>query len=201
MHIEDITDNIKKALDGKGFTIIAGVVVVMLIYVATSSNSSDNSSGEEKRLFFGSYPDAVTNANTIIDSVNKTTKENAKSILEETDKINNNLNSNYKSLIEKMDSFYNGLSTDAKNYYNALAKDNSSLASSIASLGAQNSNYFNTIVSEVTGTNNHIKDMEEKIDRIDTNSGGGSSTTNKDGSKDFQKKKLEEIVKKLGGKK
>ena len=64
--IEDVQEVVK---DNKGL-VIGGVVVIVLIVLLTKNNSG-NTDSEEYQLAtsYSSYPDAVTNANTIIDSL------------------------------------------------------------------------------------------------------------------------------------
>ena len=64
--IDDVTEVVK---DNKGL-VIGGVAVIVLIVLLTKNNTS-NTDNEEYQLAtsYSSYPDAVTNANTIIDSL------------------------------------------------------------------------------------------------------------------------------------
>ena len=64
--IDDVTEVVK---DNKGL-VIGGVAVIVLI-VLLSKNKGTNTDSEEYQLAtsYSSYPDAVTNANTIIDSL------------------------------------------------------------------------------------------------------------------------------------
>ena len=64
--IEDVTEVVK---DNKGL-VIGGIAVIVLIVLLTKNNSG-NTDSEEYQLAtsYSSYPDAVTNANTIIDSL------------------------------------------------------------------------------------------------------------------------------------
>ena len=64
--IEDVTEVVK---DNKGL-VIGGVAVIVIIVLLTN-NKSSNTDSEEYQLAtsYSSYPDAVTNANTIIDSL------------------------------------------------------------------------------------------------------------------------------------
>ena len=65
--IEDVTEVVK---DNKGL-VIGGLGVILLIVLLTKNKSGSNSNSEEYQLAtsYSSYPDAVTNANTIIDSL------------------------------------------------------------------------------------------------------------------------------------
>ena len=64
--IEDVQEVVK---DNKGL-VIGGIAVIVII-VLLSKNNSGNTDSEEYQLAtsYSSYPDAVTNANTIIDSL------------------------------------------------------------------------------------------------------------------------------------
>lgn len=65
--IEDVTEVVK---DNKGL-VIGGIGVILLIVLLTKNKSGSNSNSEDYQLAtsYSSYPDAVTNANTIIDSL------------------------------------------------------------------------------------------------------------------------------------
>ena len=64
--IEDVQEVVK---DNKGL-VIGGIAVIVIIVLLTKNNSG-NTESEEYQLAtsYSSYPDAVTNANTIIDSL------------------------------------------------------------------------------------------------------------------------------------
>ena len=64
--IEDVQEVVK---DNKGL-VIGGIAVIVIIVLLTKNNGS-NTDSEEYQLAtsYSSYPDAVTNANTIIDSL------------------------------------------------------------------------------------------------------------------------------------
>ncbi len=64
--IDDVTEVVK---DNKGL-VIGGVAVIVLIVLLTKNNTSTTDSEEyQLATSYSSYPDAVTNANTIIDSL------------------------------------------------------------------------------------------------------------------------------------
>ena len=64
--IDDVTEVVK---DNKGLVITAIAVIVLIVLL--TKNNSGNTDSEEYQLAtsYSSYPDAVTNANTIIDSL------------------------------------------------------------------------------------------------------------------------------------
>ena len=64
--IEDVQEVVK---DNKGL-VIGGIAVIVLIVLLTKNNSGSTDSEEyQLATSYSSYPDAVTNANTIIDSL------------------------------------------------------------------------------------------------------------------------------------
>ena len=69
--IEEVIDDVQEVVkDNKGL-VIGGVAVIILIVLLTKNNGGNSSDSEEYQLAtsYSSYPDAVTNANTIIDSL------------------------------------------------------------------------------------------------------------------------------------
>ena len=68
--IEEVIDDVTEVVKDNKWLVIGGVAVIVLIVLLTKNNTS-NTDNEEYQLAtsYSSYPDAVTNANTIIDSL------------------------------------------------------------------------------------------------------------------------------------
>ena len=68
--IEEVIEDVQEVVKDNKPLVIGGIVVIVLIVLLTKNNSG-NTDSEEYQLAtsYSSYPDAVTNANTIIDSL------------------------------------------------------------------------------------------------------------------------------------
>ena len=65
--IEEVMEDVKSVIGDKGFLVL--IVGVVLIFIYNLSKGSSNDSGTVNVTALTSYPDAVTNANVIIDTL------------------------------------------------------------------------------------------------------------------------------------
>ena len=66
--IEQVFDEVKDAVGDKGFIVIIAGLAGLFIYLATKGGSSETAT-TGTMVAYSSYPDATTNANVIIDSL------------------------------------------------------------------------------------------------------------------------------------
>ena len=111
-------DDLKDIFGEKGFWIV--IIVAVLLFVLMLFLGGNNSSGSEVVVTptaYSSYPDAVTNANTIIDSVNAYTEYTGDRIIESTsgfiedglENLNKNLNENFDEIDASMNELGTGI--------------------------------------------------------------------------------------------
>ena len=111
-------DDLKDIFGEKGFWIV--ILVAVLLFVLMLFLGGNNSSGSEivvTPTAYSSYPDAVTNANTIIDSVNAYTEYTGDRIIESTsgfiedglENLNKNLNENFDEIDASMNELGTGI--------------------------------------------------------------------------------------------
>lgn len=107
-------DDLKKVFGEKGFLIVIGVGVVLFVVALFLGDKTDGDTMVTP-TGYTSYPDAVTNANTIIDSVNQYTAYTGDRIIESTggymEEGLKNLQGNIESSIEEIDSSYDSILT------------------------------------------------------------------------------------------
>ena len=173
--IDDVTEVVK---DNKGL-VIGGVAVIVLIVLLTKNNGGNNSDSEEYQLAtsYSSYPDAVTNANTIIDSLQGSIDASdldmkefmsdnftvAKDYMTEgLDKVIENNNKLQDTTIQSTDTIRNDIgavSTKVDNVQNYLTTTVTPKVDTV-----QNS--VNTVKNTVTNTAKSVKKVESNTNKI-----------------------------------
>ena len=105
-------DDLKKVFGEKGFLIVIGVGVVLFVVALLMGDKSDGDTMVTP-TDYTSYPDAVTNANTIIDSVNQYTAYTGDRIIESTggymEEGLKNLQGNIQTSLDEIDSSYDSI--------------------------------------------------------------------------------------------
>ena len=105
-------DDLKKVFGEKGFLIVIGVGVVLFVVALFLGDKTDGDTMVTP-TDYTSYPDAVTNANTIIDSVNQYTAYTGDRIIESTggymEEGLKNLQGNIQTSLDEIDSSYDSI--------------------------------------------------------------------------------------------
>ena len=105
-------DDLKKVFGEKGVWIVLGVGVVLFVVALFLGDKTDGDTMVTP-TGYTSYPDAVTNANTIIDSVNQYTAYTGDRIIESTggymEEGLKNLQGNIETSMEEIDSSYDSI--------------------------------------------------------------------------------------------
>ena len=105
-------DDLKKVFGEKGFLIVIGVGVVLFVVALFLGDKTDGDTMVTP-TGYTSYPDAVTNANTIIDSVNQYTSYTGDRIIESTggymEEGLKNLQGNIQTSLDEIDSSYDSI--------------------------------------------------------------------------------------------
>ena len=173
--IEDVTEVVK---DNKGL-VIGGVAVIVLIVLLTKNNKGTNTDNEEYQLAtsYSSYPDAVTNANTIIDSlqgsidasdldIKEFMSDNfsvAKDYMTEgLDKVIENNNKIQDTTIQSTDTIRNDINTvntKVDNVQNYLTTTVTPKVDTVQST-------VNTVKNTVTSTSKSVKKVESNTNKI-----------------------------------
>ena len=180
--IDDVTEVVK---DNKGL-VIGGVAVIVLIVLLTKNNSGNSSDSEELQLAtsYSSYPDAVTNANTIIDSLQGSIDASdldmkefmsdnftvAKDYMSEgLDKVIENNNKLQDTTIQSTDTIRNDISnvsTKVDNVQNYLNTTVTPKVDTVQKTVSTVNNTVNTVKNTVTSTAKSVKKVESNTNKI-----------------------------------
>lgn len=105
-------DDLKKVFGEKGVWIVLGVGVVLFVVALFLGDKTDGDTMVTP-TGYTSYPDAITNANTIIDSVNQYTAYTGDRIIESTggymEEGLKNLQGNIQTSLDEIDSSYDSI--------------------------------------------------------------------------------------------
>lgn len=179
--IDDVTEVVK---DNKGL-VIGGVAVIVLIVLLTKNNGA-NTDSEEYQLAtsYSSYPDAVTNANTIIDSLQGSidasdldikefmtdnftvTKDYISDGLDKVIETNNKLQD---TTIQSTDTIRNDIgavSTKVDNVQNYLTTTVTPKVDTVQKTVSTVNNTVNTVKNTVNSTAKSVKKVESNTNKI-----------------------------------
>ena len=180
--IDDVTEVVK---DNKGL-VIGGVAVIVLIVLLTKNNSGSNTNDEEYQLAtsYSSYPDAVTNANTIIDSLQGSIDASdldikefmtdnfsvAKDYISDgLDKVIETNNKLQDTTIQSTDTIRNDItsvSTKVDNVQNYLTTTVTPKVDTVQKTVSNVNNTVNTVKNTVTDTAKSVKKVESNTNKI-----------------------------------
>ena len=180
--IEDVQEVVK---DNKGL-VIGGVAVIVLIVLLTKNNGGNSSDSEEYQLAtsYSSYPDAVTNANTIIDSLQGSIDASdldmkefmsdnftvAKDYMSEgLEKVIENNNKLQDTTIQSTDTIRNDISsvsTKVDNVQNYLTTTVTPKVDTVQKTVSTVNNTVNTVTNTVTNTAKSVKKVESNTNKI-----------------------------------
>ena len=180
--IEDVQEVVK---DNKGL-VIGGVAVIVLIVLLTKNNNGSNTNDEEYQLAtsYSSYPDAVTNANTIIDSLQGSINASdldmkefmsdnftvAKDYMSEgLEKVIENNNKLQDTTIQSTDTIRNDIgavSTKVDNVQNYLTTTVTPKVDTVQKTVSTVNNTVNSVKNTVTNTAKSVKKVESNTNKI-----------------------------------
>ena len=179
--IEDVQEVVK---DNKGI-VIGGVAVIVLIVLLTKNKGADTESEEyQLATSYSSYPDAVTNANTIIDSLQGSINASdmdikefmsdnftvAKDYMSEgLDKVIENNNKLQDTTIQSTDTIRNDISsvsTKVDNVQNYLTTTVTPKVDTVQKTVSTVNNTVNTVKNTVNNTAKSVKKVESNTNKI-----------------------------------
>ena len=184
--IEEVIDDVQEVVkDNKGL-VIGGIAVIVLIVLLTKNNGGNSSDSEEYQLAtsYSSYPDAVTNANTIIDSLQGSIDASdldmkefmsdnftvAKDYMSEgLEKVIENNNKLQDTTIQSTDTIRNDIgavSTKVDNVQNYLTTTVTPKVDTVQKTVSTVNNTVNNVKNTVTNTAKSVKKVESNTNKI-----------------------------------
>ena len=184
--IEEVIDDVQEVVkDNKGL-VIGGIAVIVLIVLLTKNNGGNSSDSEELQLAtsYSSYPDAVTNANTIIDSLQGSIDASdldmkefmsdnftvAKDYMTEgLEKVIENNNKLQDTTIQSTDTIRNDISsvsTKVDNVQNYLTTTVTPKVDTVQKTVSTVNNTVNTVKNTVNSTAKSVKKVESNTNKI-----------------------------------
>ena len=184
--IEEVIDDVQEVVkDNKGL-VIGGVAVIVLIVLLTKNNSGNSSDSEEYQLAtsYSSYPDAVTNANTIIDSLQGSIDASdldmkefmsdnftvAKDYISDgLDKVIETNNKLQDTTIQSTDTIRNDIksvNTKVDNVQNYLTTTVTPKVDTVQKTVSTVNNTVNSVKNTVTNTAKSVKKVESNTNKI-----------------------------------
>lgn len=171
--IKEVFSYIRETVGDKWFFIFIGVAVVFGLYNLTKGSDQ---SGEKLTTVtsVSSYPDAVTNANVIIDTLQDSIQYSEDRIKESIDKTENTIMGGMaeteNNILGSIESKYNDLSSQMSAGFEST---NNLINSGIDSMNKNYNNLSSQIGAGFDSTNNYINkglesmtDLHEKIDMV-----------------------------------
>ena len=183
--IEEVIDDVQEVVkDNKGL-VIGGVAVIILIVLLTK-NKGANTDNEEYQLAtsYSSYPDAVTNANTIIDSLQgsidasdldikefmsdnfSVAKDYVSDGLEKVIETNNKLQDTTIQSTDTIRNDISNVSTKVDNVQNYLTTTVTPKVDTVQKTVSNVNNTVNTVKNTVTSTAKSVKKVESNTNSI-----------------------------------
>lgn len=175
--IKEVIDDVKDAVGDKGFLyIILGLgAVFMISFISQSSKDSEESTGGAVMTSYSSYPDTVTNANVIIDSLQnsidyseKQIRSDIKDLSDQTgdsfEATNDYINKGFESSKELAEKIGTDLAGDIHDSTNSIIKNDNKLSNEIKGTIATTAKKTDNLVNE--RSDQLLHDFNHKTDRI-----------------------------------
>lgn len=175
--IQEVFDDIKGAIGDKGFYILIVVAIVFGLYnLVKGSGSSENMGEVVPVTSVSSYPDAVTNANVIIDTIQNSIDYSEGVIVEEIqgleETVNNNseitnnyINEGFEAQKENIDKMSNSNELNIKDLQSVINKMNSDLSGTKATSSTKSAvtSYYTYKTKKGLNTSTSIVDALKSI--------------------------------------
>ena len=147
MEITEVFSDIKDSIGDKWFFILLGGCALLFIWNLNKNSSTSNNSAEMVTVSsVSSYPDAVTNANVIIDSLQNSIEYSEKQIIDEIDNLELGIG-------DKFEATNNYIQTGIEETIKVSDKI-SGLGDDISSLNSNINNKYNSLSSKLDKNTN-----------------------------------------------
>lgn len=143
MEFEQVFDDLEKKVGSKGIILIVGALVLVFIYNYSKQTTAD---GETSVVAISSYPDAVTNANVIIDTLQDSIDYSEKNIIDAVGETGTMISDNMSD----------GFSVTNDNLESSFEYTNSLLQSGFENTNDNISNLHSSMLDNFEATNDYI---------------------------------------------
>ena len=187
--IREVISDVKDKVGDKGFIFIIVAIIGAFIFMLLRNSEGGSNSTYIVPSGYTSYPDAVTNADVIIDSVNKNDDYNTLAILEALGDSNYSMNEQFQTMTDLIgDNFEytNGYMEEGfKGLQNSLDEGLSGVNTSISGINSSLSGMKN----DISGIKSGLDSNQKLLDQIKNQSAGsGSTDISGSGAGDYYKK-------------
>lgn len=168
--IKEVIEDVKEKVGDKGFLlIIIGIAVLFIIMLFRESSEGGNNSTYIVPTGYTSYPDAVTNANVIIDEVNKNSDYNTESILDAMEDYKTSIDDQFSFTNDYMSEGFENIQSGMSGLNTSIGGIQSDMDALQGTVGSINSNVTNIkdtvgkIQSGVSNMNNNLGKIESVV--------------------------------------
>lgn len=178
MEFDEIISDVKQALGDKGFIVLViGIITIFLIVLSKQSSEGQ----DESTMVVGltSYPDAVTNANVIIDTLQDNIQYTEDNILDAIDNQGDAIGSGFESVNENISVNFEATNDFINKGFESQADLIDKVGSDIIGDISSVNNTLGTMKSDVTTIKNDVKTIT-----TNTTATAKKNTTNKTATKD-----------------
>lgn len=196
--IKEVFDGIREKIGDKGFFIFIGVALLFGLYnLLKGSNVSENELTPVKGVY--SYPDVVTNANVVIDTLQDSIEYSENRITDKIDKTyedlgiqigtnfettNDYINKGFASQEKLLEENFDDLNGTLDKNFDDLKAGQNNISSSIDNMKSEINSSLGSINSSIGGINSSIGSMQSEIAKNTASIGSlKSSSSSSGGSK------------------
>lgn len=170
MEFKEIETSVKKVFGENGMFLVVGgfLFVFVIVYMMQSKKDTEETETVKITGAYSSYPDTVTNANTIIDTMQESTDFQTEELKNYIDDVLEQESEEMKDLLSE----YNGSYPDNSEDLESLSSNVNSLYSKVNTLESNTKNIKSSIKSLIETVNNANKTT------VSSNKGSISNPTN-----------------------
>lgn len=180
MNIEEVFDDVKKAVGGKNFIyLIFGFIALFIIMLIMQSKQESSDNTMTVATGITSYPDAVTNANVIIDTLQNSIDYSEDNIIDAIDDVNSAIDNNFEATNDYINKGFESQKEILETNFDSMIGGITDVQSSI-----------NNVKADTTAIKNDVKNVQKAVSNTQKTT---SKTTHKKNAKtqyySYKKKK------------
>lgn len=184
MEIKEVVESVKKTVGNKGFLILAGCLLMFGIYnyVRQSKEERAEAVQLETPVGYTSYPDAVTNANVIISTLQDSLEYDQIEDMERFDALEEMLSDNFGATNDYINEGFESMKELNKINHDEIMGSLGTIGSNVSSIKTDVSG----IKKDVSGIKTNTQNIYDKLNTpAPSNDGGGGGGGGGGGSNNF----------------